>query len=121
MSKLIKIIVGIVVLGALIYFGFSFLDGEKNPPGPLTVTSNAEEAGTGGEVLATLTALNTVSFNVDFFADKAFESLADFSVVLSPGEAGRENPFSPASSFGGSIILPSSSLTSTTSNSRSGR
>ncbi len=120
MSKILKIILGVAVLGALGYLGMSFLGGDKKTDGSLSVLSTVEETGAGGEVLATLNALNSVSFNIDFFADKAFEELMDFSVILSPGETGRENPFSPASGQGGSVILQSSG-SGTTTGSRTNR
>ena len=109
MSKIIKIVIGLGVVGLILYFGSGYLGRGATPTGPVAVTAGAEN-GAGSDVLSVLNALNSVSFDVGFFGNKVFQSLADFSVVLSPREAGRDNPFAPVRAGSSAPNPPSAPL-----------
>lgn len=114
MSKIIKIVIGLAIVGLVLYFGSGYLS-RQSPAGSVTITASAENSG-GSEVLSVLNALNSVAFDVGFFGDKIFQSLADFSVVLTPREAGRNNPFAPVSAGVSSLFSSQTPSNSPASN-----
>ena len=101
MSNKLKILtVALIIIIAL--FIYSFLpaadnENEKN----LTVTGgiagNKETSSfsEGEEILTILEGLKSVKMDVDFFENKVFKSLSDFSVKINPEPVGRNNPFAP--------------------------
>lgn len=105
MKKTLIILAGVLFAGGAVFFYLRAPSGggegaasgtTANGTSALTVTGNGN-ASSGADVLATLTALNNVSFDTSFFSREDFRSLEDFSVTLVPGEVGRENPFAPVS------------------------
>ena len=104
MSKKFKIIIGVLII-PIIFFAYStfFSGGDKNAKG-LTVTNSvaqttpatgAGSSAEGQEILSVLNSLKAVKMDTEFFDDKVFKSLVDFSVELAPQPAGRFNPFAP--------------------------
>jgi len=92
-----KILSGIIIL----IFGFIaysvFLKPDVSTTADLvtgTSVSN-QQLVTGKEILALLVDLKSIQLQSDIFRDKAFRSLDDFSIPISPEPQGRTNPFAP--------------------------
>jgi hypothetical protein len=101
MSNKLKILVIILVVVAalLVYSLLSSLDSndEKNLIAAGNVAGKNEPGSfsEGEEVLLMLKRLKSVKMDTDFFEDKIFKNLSDFSVKINPEPVGRVNPFAP--------------------------
>jgi len=116
MSPKIKNILIFVVIGGALFGGyFFFMTGEdaatpslvQSPILPNTNTPVATDGtpAVGGEFLALLLSVKNIKLNDGIFADKAFQSLTDSSIILIPdGNEGRPNPFAPFYSEDISIV-----------------
>jgi len=104
MSKKLKILIAALVI-LIIFFIYSvFFSGSGKQQNNLSASNNAAPAATaaktnsfaeGQEILDMLSSLKSVKMDTEFFNDKTFKSLVDFSVETAPQPAGRSNPFSP--------------------------
>ncbi|MDO8493459.1 MAG: hypothetical protein Q7S19_02860 [bacterium] len=96
-SKNITVVVIIVtvsamLIGIFIYFGGagSSVDSDLSVVPTAPGTQNLSR-----ELLSSLASLKDLKLNTDFFKDKAFASLIDYSEDLKEDPLGRENPFLP--------------------------
>lgn len=100
-SKAIYIIIGLVVIGAVLYFTMS--SGSSTPAsGTLSVdVANAADVNVGDDVLILLGQINSLKIDKDFFTDPkhpsyaAYKSLVDYTVPIPQQNVGRANPFAP--------------------------
>ncbi len=97
-SKNIQAIVIIITLvlfvgGAYLYFSGS--------GAPITSDLTAVAPDASGQqvlskqLLSALSSLSSLKLNTDFFKDKAFNSLVDYSEAIKEDPLGRDNPFLP--------------------------
>lgn len=71
------------------------------------------EAPIGKDLIEKLAMLESLNIDENFFKDKIFNSLTDFSVPLDNSlQTGRDNPFSPISSFEKAVSSSGSSSSS---------
>mgnify|MGYP000544140839 CR=1 FL=1 len=97
-SKSIYIIIGIVVIGAILYFVMS--SGSETPTnGTLSVdVVNAADVSVGNDVLILLGQINSLKIDKDFFTNPdhpsyaAYKSLVDYTVPIPAQNIGRQNP-----------------------------
>jgi hypothetical protein len=104
MSKKFKIIIGVLII-PIVFFAYStFFSREDenvkklsvaNTPTQTSVATGVGSPIEGQEILRVLNSLKAVKMDTEFFDDKVFKSLVDFSVELAPQPAGRFNPFAP--------------------------
>jgi hypothetical protein len=105
MGKIIKIILGFVVIGLILGAGLYFMSGSKSNTGqPLSsqtgATANAGTAkspgATSDDFLGLLLNISSIELDDSLFTSKSFQSLRDFSTTLSQDTpTGRPNPFAP--------------------------
>lgn len=93
------------LIGGAIFLAIILIYSLKSPKGADTgvsavegqsatgVSSGGELSVQSGEIVKILSVLNKVALKTDFFEDKLFLSLKDFSVSPVEGEMGRSNPF----------------------------
>jgi len=95
-----KIVSGIIILifGFIVYSVF-FKSEVSTTQGLVTGTSVSDaQLVAGKEILALLVDLKSIKLQSDIFRDRAFRSLEDFSIPISPEPQGRTNPFAPIGS-----------------------
>ncbi len=101
-NKQKTIIITLIVIA--LFFGIAFYySGSKGKSDSSVVALKNTNTGVavlpsdieGREVFKMLTVLKSIKLDTDFFDNEIFRSLSDFSVELSPEEAGRINPFAP--------------------------
>ncbi len=100
-TQLNKIMIPIIFIGVLGYFGYALFIKAPNPavidPNALVeMTSSADS-----NVLALIEKLRSATIDQTIFSSESFKSLKDFSIVFSPELQGRPNPFAPIGSDGG--------------------
>ena len=104
MSKKFKIIIGALIIPIIFFTYSTFFFGENKSEKNLSATNSAmqttaaagaDSSSEGQEILNVLNSLKAVKMDTEFFNDKVFKSLVDFSVKLAPQPVGRFNPFSP--------------------------
>lgn len=103
MSKKFKIMIGILLIPIAFFAYATFFPGGGKDAGNLaetaqtapTTAAKTESSTEGREILNVLNSLKAVKMDIEFFNDKIFKSLVDFSVELAPQPAGRLNPFAP--------------------------
>lgn len=96
MPKAFKIsfIVFIVLLLIFGYWQYSSRDKESEKE---AITTKQVESFSGEQkILETLTLLRSININTDFFDNKVFQNLVDFSRELVSEPVGRPNPFLPS-------------------------
>lgn len=94
MSSLIKNLLIIVVVIAVVYFGYNFFFAGNDPALDLGIRSNEGDI-LNAEFISRLNELEEVNFSSSIFTDARFRSLESFSTVPEPASAGRSLPFSP--------------------------
>ncbi|MFA6446518.1 MAG: hypothetical protein WCW14_04715 [Candidatus Paceibacterota bacterium] len=113
MSKTIRNIIIVIVVGLLVILGFRYLSGSQSSTSgttSLTSVTSGSQAATlqvGVEFRDMLSKVQRITLDDSIFNDKAFDSLRDFSKPLAPAEVGRLNPFSP---IGSDSIGPTNTL-----------
>jgi hypothetical protein len=89
----------IIIIALFIYSFFPAAnnESEKNlaATGGVAESEGAGSFSEGEEILTILKRLKSVKMDVDFFENKIFKSLSDFSVKINPEPVGRNNPFAP--------------------------
>jgi len=104
MSKKLKILIGVLVILVIFFIYSAFFSGSGKEASNLSASNSAAQTATaaktdsfaeGQEILNMLGSLKSVKMDTEFFNDKTFKSLVDFSVEIAPQPAGRFNPFSP--------------------------
>jgi hypothetical protein len=95
MSSIVKIIITVLVLAGVGFFGYNYLTRTSVPSGVLLQQESADTSKMGAEVLTALNQLRTLKLDSSIFSDKTYLSLEDFSKPLNPEPVGRINPFSP--------------------------
>jgi len=91
-----KIISGIIILVfAFIIYSVFFKSEVPTTSGLVTGTGADSQFITGKEILALLVDLKSIQLQSDIFRNRAFRSLEDFSIPISPEPQGRTNPFAP--------------------------
>lgn len=99
LSKNVKIILAVLVVGVLGFLAYSFLN--KAPEAAVTTqgglsSEGVQESGAVGQrLMATLETIRTLKLDKSIVASPAFTSLKDFSTEISPLPVGRDNPFAP--------------------------
>lgn len=84
----------IIFLSSLVFVCFSFYFYWSGAADDSQLVSlNDKVSGVGDETLQLLSELKTLKLDEDIFDDKAFQSLEDFSMEISPRPSGRNNPF----------------------------
>lgn len=102
MFKNNKIIL-LVILIIVVFVGYRYGFKKDSPSGSDVVAESGAngigESPIGAELLQKLAMLKSLNIDENFFKDKSFISLTDFSVPLDNSLiVGRDNPFSPISS-----------------------
>ncbi|MFA4890519.1 MAG: hypothetical protein WC587_02730 [Candidatus Paceibacterota bacterium] len=106
MSKKLKILIAVLVILVIFFIYSLFFSGNNKKENNLSVSNNVTQTAAtvktdtnsfaeGQEVLDMLGSLKSLKIDTDFFNDKTFKSLVDFSIEITPQPAGRSNPFSP--------------------------
>ncbi len=95
MSSILKIIITILVLAGIGFFGYNYLTRSSSPNDTLIEQTGVNTSAMGVEVLSALNQLRTLKLDGSIFKDKTFMSLHDFSKPILPEPVGRINPFSP--------------------------
>ncbi|HEY4517659.1 MAG TPA: hypothetical protein VJI74_02115 [Candidatus Paceibacterota bacterium] len=90
-KKIILIVAAVVV--AFILYTFFFTGGPPPTTSPLVTTENSISV--GGDLVALLANLQSITLNGAIFTNKIFESLRDFGQDIPPQPVGRPNPFAP--------------------------
>ncbi len=103
--KLITIIVGLVIAGAI---GYGMTSSGSTSSSLLT-SETVNEKGPDGDLVSTLLALRAVKLDATLFTDPAFAGLKDFSTEIVPEPIGRPNPFA---ALGASVVPTSASTNS---------
>jgi hypothetical protein len=94
MKSLIKNGLFVISLGLIVWFGYTvFFKGGDAP----TLDQNAQNDArvSQEEFLAKLKDLQSLHLKPEFFKDKNFTSLVDYTVQVVDEDAGRKNPFAP--------------------------
>lgn len=95
MSPLIKkILIGVVVV-AVLFVLYRALAGRGEEAALSSETPSGLPAEQGGDLLALLLQLKSITLADGVFSDDAFQTLEDFTVKLAPEPIGRRNPFAP--------------------------
>ena len=102
--KLITIITGLVVAGAV---GYGLTSGSGSSSSSLITSETVGEQGADGDLVSTLLALRAVKLDATLFTDPAFAGLKDFSTQNVPEPIGRPNPFAGL----GSSVAPTDTTT----------
>ncbi len=89
-----KIILGVVII-AVVFVLYRALTGGEEAPALSSETPSGLPPEQGGDLLALLLQLKSITLADDVFSDAAFQSLQDFTVKLTPEPIGRRNPFAP--------------------------
>lgn len=93
-----KNLVALVVVVIAVILIFIYLKPQKDDTDPSTVINEpvlpVQNKG-NEEVIKTLSLLNNIKLDKDFFDNPVFKSLDDFSIELSEPFPGRYNPFAP--------------------------
>ncbi len=92
-----------IVLAGTLWWGFS----QNAAPEPLLTTVSTSSGsptkeGADQELVATLLTLRAVTLSGTIFQDPAFTNLRDFGTTIVAEPVGRENPFAPLGTRGGS-------------------
>ena len=88
-----KIIIGLVVLAALGYFGYSVLNTGSTTTtvdGVAILTDSANQ-----DILVLAERLKAITFDQSIFSSNLFMSLIDYETPIYPEPQGRSNPFAP--------------------------
>lgn len=113
-NKIILLVLLIIVAFAGYYYVY-----KKDAPSNSDLSSTestgavAGEAPIGKDLIEKLAMLQSLDIDENFFKDKTFNSLTDFSVPLDNSlQTGRDNPFSPISSSEKAVSSSGSSSSS---------
>lgn len=89
-----KLLIGVVVVGLILYFAYTTLVSDSGGDG---IESPAEKEARvlENELLAELERLQKIELSSDLFTSPAFGALVDFSKPLPTPVVGRDNPFAP--------------------------
>ncbi len=85
-----KILIYLSVALLIVYLGYRLVNTEPTPDG-LTMTSQGDAV--GQEITGLINKLENISIDKSVFTSTVFQSLVDYSVVLSTEEQGKTNPF----------------------------
>lgn len=89
------LVIGLLV-AALVYGAYAYFGGGSEPAAPLVSRAGTTAAPViGGDLLATLLSLNSLSLNPAVFGDPVFRNLKDFGIPIPAEAVGRNNPFAP--------------------------
>jgi hypothetical protein len=89
-----KILIGVIIIAVLFVLYRVFTGGEE-APALSSETPSGLPPEQGGDLLALLLQLKSITLADGVFSDAAFQSLQDFTVKLTPEPIGRKNPFAP--------------------------
>ena len=93
MKSLIKNTLFLLSLALIVWFGYIVFYKEATPT--LSEETQSEARLNQEEFLAKLKELEGLHLKTEFFNDKDFVSLSDYTVQVVDEEAGRPNPFAP--------------------------
>ncbi|MES2213555.1 MAG: hypothetical protein V4473_01800 [Patescibacteria group bacterium] len=89
-----KVIIGIIILIGLIYFGYATVFStsssdiaEGDTPAVL------QDSGPAKEILNAVDKFKNVSIDPEIFTSDLFKNLKDFTSIVTPEQRGRSNPF----------------------------
>ena len=112
--KVIFIIIGLVVVGAILYF---VMTGGGEPTGDETLSIdsvNVANAEVGDDVLILLGQIKTLSIDKKFFQTPAFTSLIDYTIAIPAQNIGRSNPFASFGSVAPKVATTTTKTTNST-------
>lgn len=93
-----NIIVAVLVVLVLVTGYFYFSGGTpSSDTGLLEVAQTSEATVVAARVLSLLNQIKSLNIDTSIFSDPAYQTLRDYSVVISPQNVGRANPFAPLS------------------------
>ena len=106
MQKRLKILITIaIILAALFIYVYAWYSSGSKQSDEVVVPiqgqpisslgAGSTETSASKEIIKTLSLLKSVTIDLDFFNSASFKGLSDFSIQLTPGESGRDNPFAP--------------------------
>lgn len=98
-----KTLIGIVVIGIVLYFAYSMLVSDSGDDG-IETPAEQEARVLENELLLELERLQKIELSSDLFASPAFGALVDYSKPLPTPVIGRENPFAPRGSTQQSVV-----------------
>ena len=98
----------LIIIIAIIIFAvaFMYLSRNNSTSDTSSLSVNNTEAPTGDSqyIYNLLQQMSVVKLDDSIFSSSVFQSLKDNTVVLTPQDTGRNNPFSPIGSDSGKII-----------------
>lgn len=94
MKSLIKNGLFVISLGLIVWFGYTVFYKDGGSP-VLSENAQSEARVSQEEFLAKLKDLQSLHLKPEFFKDKNFTSLIDYTVQVVDEDAGRKNPFAP--------------------------
>lgn len=94
MKSLIKNGLFVISLGLIVWFGYTVFYKDGGTP-VLNENAQNEARVSQEEFLAKLKDLQSLHLKPEFFKDKNFASLVDYTVQVVDEDAGRKNPFAP--------------------------
>lgn len=104
MQKRLKILITIAIILAVLFIYAWYSSGKKQSAEVVvpiqgqpisSLGAGSPETSASKEIIKTLSLLKSVTIDLDFFNSASFKGLSDFSIQLTPGESGRDNPFAP--------------------------
>lgn len=94
MKSLIKNGLFVLSLALIVWLGYTVFYKDAGTPA-LNETAQSEAQVSQEEFLAKLKDLQSLHLKPEFFKDKNFTSLTDYTVQVVDEDAGRKNPFAP--------------------------
>jgi hypothetical protein len=85
--------IAVAVIIILLFVGYGFFFGGSDEEA--LVSESAVPDAVGGDLIAILGRLQSLSLEGTVFSNPLFRSLVDFGIELTPEPVGRPNPFAP--------------------------
>ena len=99
-------VIGLLV-ASVVYGGYSYFGGGAEPEAPLVSRTGGTSApAVGGDLVALLLSLHSLSLDPSVFGDPVFRNLKDFGIPIPAEAVGRPNPFAPLGENGRSSASP---------------
>jgi hypothetical protein len=111
-----KIIIPLICIGVLGYFGYILVIKSPSPSTLQIVEPTNGESATGQDILTLTDRLKNSTLDQTIFSSELFKKLQDFGTVLISEPQGRSNPFAQIGIESGSDVIGSARVTGSTSN-----
>ncbi len=106
-SKNKKVIIGLLILIGLIYFGYATVfTGSATPSDIMGSGTELTPDGPAQDILNAVEKFKNISIDETVFKSNVFLTLQDFSSIVTPEQQGRSNPFAPIGQ--GGVYIPTS-------------